>query len=56
MKDFFKKIWAGIGAPARTIVRATLRGAAVHVVGNVAQVVDQKTGVPIAEVLVHSIS
>ncbi len=54
--DFLKKIWAGLGAPNRALVRALLRGTVVHVAGDVARVVDKKTGTPIAEVLVGSIT
>lgn len=48
-------LWRRIGPVARTILRADANTLAVHVVGDVAHVVDQKTGLPVTELLIHSI-
>jgi len=48
-------LWRRIGPLGRQIARAEAQQLAVHVVGDVAHVVDQKTGLPVAELLIHSI-
>ena len=53
--NFFKHLWRSAGPLGRAVLRGAAQDLAVHVVGDVAHVVDQKTGLPVAELLIHSI-